>query len=467
MRQRLATGQTLGVFYVESPAMRSLLCQLRPTDFMGLTAASSVIRPGVSESGMKDAYIRRRQGLEKPLYPHPVLRRLLGETLGVMVYQEDVMKVARELGGLSWADANELRKASSTKRGRRAFVARAGERFVAGAISNGCTPAVAADLWRQMASFAGYAFCKAHSASYAQESMACLWLAAHEPAAFWAGVLANGGGYYGLSAYLEEARRQGVEPLPCDLNLSAANWQPERARPDGPFTAVRPGLAGVRGLRACTLEAILEGRPFAGVSDLLARTPCRGEEAASLVAAGALDFTGRTRATLAVLAAKAFFRGPGGGGLVGGVPDPEIPRRAEWDPATRLLRERLALGCSPSAPPVSLVLPGVAGRVRIANLASRVDKMVWVVGHFVIARGHRTEGGAAMRFFTVEDETGLLECVAWPQAWRRLHKVLRQGAFWALRGRPRDRHGALTLEVEGAHRLAPPAGGGAAPSAGG
>ncbi|MBC8515184.1 DNA polymerase III subunit alpha [bacterium] len=452
MRRRLSEGRTLGVFYVESPAMRSLLRQLGPTDFEGLVAASSVIRPGVSSSGMKDAYIRRRRGLEPPEYPHPLLQDLLSETLGVMVYQEDVLRVARHLGGLDWAEADALRKISSTKRGRRAAVGRAEMAFLKGAVQRGCAPALAQDLWRQIASFAGYAFCKAHSASYAQESMACLWLAEHQPVVFWAAVLANGGGYYGESAYMEEARRRGIRILPCDLNLPGILWQPESTRPQGALDAIRPGLSGIKSLRAQTRRAIMERRPFAGVRDFLARTPANLGETLNLVAAGAFDFTGGERASLSWLALLESSRGRGGGNLVGAVPDPPHPPRPPWSTHQRIARERAVLGCSPTAPPITLVHPP-PDTIPIADLPSHTGRDVAVAGHFVLARGHRTAKGDAMRFLTVEDETGMLECVVWPRAWRLLHPVLRRGYFWQLWGRVQTRYDALTLEVRDARPL--------------
>ncbi|VAX16168.1 DNA polymerase III alpha subunit [hydrothermal vent metagenome] len=212
-------GKTMGCFYVESPGMRGLLKKLRVDDFETLVAASSIIRPGVSDSGMMKAYIERSLGREKPSCLHPSMERVLKETFGVMIYQEDVLKVVNVVAGMSLAEADSLRKCMSKKRNRERMDKYKG-RFIDGAARRGVETKTAEEIWRQIESFGGYAFCKAHSASFAVVSYQTAYLKAHYPAEFMAAVIANHGGFYGAAAYIEEARRLGLDILPPDVNKS-------------------------------------------------------------------------------------------------------------------------------------------------------------------------------------------------------------------------------------------------------
>jgi len=191
-RQLIRQGRTMGCFYIESPAMRALLKKLRTDTFPGLTAASSVIRPGVAESGMMDQFIQRHHDPAKVHYLHPKLKELLGETYGVMVYQEDVIKVAHHLAGMSLGEADLLRRAMSGKLRSGKAMARLQGTFVSSCQRHGVKKEVAGEIWRQIESFAGYAFCKAHSASYAILSFQVAYLKVHYPAEFMAAVLSNG-----------------------------------------------------------------------------------------------------------------------------------------------------------------------------------------------------------------------------------------------------------------------------------
>ncbi len=212
-------GRTMGCFYVESPGMRGLLKKLRVESFEALVAASSIIRPGVSDSGMMKAYIERSLGREKPSYLHPSMEGALKDTFGVMIYQEDVLKVVNVVAGMSLAEADSLRKCMSKKRNS-TRMDKYKARFMDGAISRGVETKTAEEIWRQIESFGGYAFCKAHSASFAVVSYQTAYLKAHYPAEFMAAVIANHGGFYSAAAYVEEARRLGLGILPPDVNRS-------------------------------------------------------------------------------------------------------------------------------------------------------------------------------------------------------------------------------------------------------
>jgi DNA polymerase III alpha subunit len=219
-------GQTMGCFYVESPGMRNLLQKLRVDDFETLVAASSIIRPGVSDSGMMAAYINRSLGREEVSYLCPQMEDALGPTHGVMIYQEDVLKVANAVAGMGLGEADALRRCMSKKRNWERMD-KYRERFIHGAIERGVVKEVAREIWRQIESFGGYAFCKAHSASFAVVSYQTAYLKAHFPAEFLAAVMANRGGFYNTAAYIEEARRLGIAIMGPDVEFSDEQCQAE------------------------------------------------------------------------------------------------------------------------------------------------------------------------------------------------------------------------------------------------
>lgn len=440
-------GDTMGSFYIESPAMRGLLTKLDCRTYPELVAASSVIRPGVSSSGMMQQFIERHHG--KPFtYLHPLLEELLSETYGVMVYQEDVIKVAHALAGMSLAEADGLRKSMSKKRNWER-IARYRERFLSGARSQGVSGKVAQEIWRQIESFAGYSFCKAHSASFALLSFQSAYLRAHHPAEFMAAVLSNGGGYYAPFAYVSEARRMGLElRLPC-VNESDSDWT-------GTAGWIRVGLRQLKGLsrsgRLTLLAAREQDGPFASLDDLLFRVPLAPSDVETLIRVGALDAleSGASRPELMWRALRwkgtpgatgclLFQAAPGGRGF----PVPEYDRR------TQLAMEYDALGFLVSAHPLTLFRESIEGLplVRARELARQVGKPVTLVGWQVTAKPIRTSRGEPMEFISFEDTTAIYEATLFPRAYRRLaHRTLTRGPY-LVRGRVEEDSGHVTVTV--------------------
>ncbi|NQT84216.1 DNA polymerase III subunit alpha, partial [bacterium] len=286
-------GKTIGCFQIESPCMRGLLRKLHVDNMETLIAASSLVRPGPSDSGMTKVFINRYNGKESVTYLHPALKPILRDTLGVMVYQEDVIKVAHKIAGFSFGEAEMLRKSMSKKRGIEA-IATYEERFISGAIRTGTKPELARELWRQLSGFAGYAFCKAHSASYAYVSYQATYLKAHFPAEFMAAVLANGGGFYHRAAYVSEARRMDLRILPPDVNYAEMDFT-------GEDDWIRVGLRQVMSLTGRTARSIIASRqrePYTSLANFCARTPTTLSEVRSLVRCGAFDAFGQTRPQL-------------------------------------------------------------------------------------------------------------------------------------------------------------------------
>ena len=216
VKHQLKIGETIGCFYIESPAMRGLLKKLHCDNYISLVAASSIIRPGVAKSGMMREYINRFHHPQSFTYPHPVMKEQLEETYGVMVFQEDVLKVCHHFAGLDLADADVLRRAMSGKFRSKSEFQRIIDRFFENCRTLGRPDETAREVWRQIESFAGYSFSKAHSASYAVESFQSLYLKAHFPLDFMVAVINNFGGFYRTWVYVNEARRCGGRiELPC------------------------------------------------------------------------------------------------------------------------------------------------------------------------------------------------------------------------------------------------------------
>ncbi|TAH36437.1 MAG: DNA polymerase III subunit alpha [Planctomycetota bacterium] len=469
----LERGDTMGCFYIESPSMRSLLQKLRCRSFEVLVAASSIIRPGIASSGMMQAYVERfhearATGRHRDAwYLHPELRHLLGETFGVMAYQEDVLKVAETVAGMSPQDADGLRRAMSRKRAA-ALLEAYHQQFLSGALARGLNRPTAEELWRQIESFSGYSFCKAHSASYAEVSYRSAYLRAHHPAEFMAAVLGNYGGYYSTFAYLAEAVRMGLRlQLPC-VNRSGDSFQ-------GRDGAIRVGLRQIRGLSVTTRAAILAARtaggPFPGFDDLLARVRPAPDELEALVRAGACDALadGMPRAQrmrAAALYARRYadpLRRTGtlfGTGRAARSALPQAPATAEYG-RERLLRQELeALGFLVSAHPLELYRERIAasGAIRACDLREHLNRRVRLVGWQVTQKPLHTRGGEPMLFLTFEDTSALYETVMFPQVYRRLAPWVLTAGPYLLEGVPRDDYGAITVTVSDLRLLEPESG---------
>jgi error-prone DNA polymerase len=295
IRQQLMTGQTIGCFYIESPAMRQLIKKLHCDNYETLVAASSIIRPGVGRSGMMHQYIYRHHNPDSFEYPHPKLKEILGSTYGVMIYQEQVIQVAHEWAGLDMADADMLRRATSAKYRGSTHLPRLKEKFFANCTANAYPPDVTAEVWRQIESFADFSFCKAHSASYAVESYQSLYLKTHFPVEFAVAVINNFGGFYSRELYFYELMRVGARVhRPCVNNSDH-------------YTNLRGsdawiGFIHVKGLELETIEELLADRqrrgPYASLADFIERTAIGSEQLELLTRVGALRFIGKSKKQL-------------------------------------------------------------------------------------------------------------------------------------------------------------------------
>lgn len=295
LNNRLKSGNTIGCFYIESPAMRQLLTKLSCDNYLTLVAASSIIRPGVAQSGMMKTYIHSFHHPNDVQYLHPVMEVQLKETFGVMVYQEDVIKICIHYGGMDGTDADILRRGMSGKYRSRMEFDKLVDKFHDGAKALGRPEVVTNEVWRQVSSFAGYSFSKAHSASFAVESYQSLYLKTYFPIEFMVAVLNNYGGFYTRWLYVHELKKAGAKVhLPC-VNSSSSVVSVVG-------TDAHLGFVGIQGLEGKLIGLIPEERKQHGhylhLEDFVKRTEIGLEQAIILIRCGALRFTGKSKKTL-------------------------------------------------------------------------------------------------------------------------------------------------------------------------
>ncbi len=447
-------GDTLGVFYVESPAMRQLQRKTGTGDFEHLVIHSSIIRPAAN-SYIRE-YIRRLKG-EPYEAIHPLMDDLMAETHGIMVYQEDVAKIAIAMAGFDAAAADDLRKVLSKKH-KRKRLADYRMRFRKGSLDRGFDPAVIDRVWEMILSFAGYSFCKPHSASYALVSFKSAYLRAHYPAEFMAAVISNQGGYYSTFAYISECRRMGLSVLLPDVNESGIPYT-------GINRSVRAGLMQVQGLSAESMEAVATERadngPFRSLEDFLRRMRIDPSDVRLLIKAGAFDSIagGRTRAELMWRWIR-WSAGRAGGVRArrgsrqatlfdGKTPLPPGPAAPDYDMETILRHEAETLGFLISRHPLTLhrrelaALRYVAG----AELHRHVGRTVTCIGWLVTGKIVSTRNDEPMEFVSFEDTTALYETTLFPDVYRTFCHMLSHRRPYVLRGRVEEDFGAVTLTV--------------------
>jgi DNA-directed DNA polymerase III PolC len=447
-------GSTMGVFQIESPGMRGLLKKLKVDSFEMIIAASSVIRPGPADSGMLRHFVKRHHGKEKVETVHASLTELLKETYGVMLYQEDVIKIAEAIAGWNLAESDKLRRSMSGKRVDEPFMEHR-DHFIRDAVKRGINVEAALEVWRQMVAFSGYAFCKAHSAAYSVISVQSAWLKAHFPAEFLAAVMSNYGGFYHTSCYLEEARRLGVTVLPPDVNES----EPYFTANDN-VSWLRIGLLQIKGLTRQTLIALLEKRterPFESLEDFCIRVKPTYREAETLIRCGAIDSLGYTRPQH-LWRLKLFYHKlkASRDGMFPSVvkTSSEIP----WVdyPLEQKLRDELELmELTVEKHPLWIWKEALQqhvnkmGRfVHSQELTQYVGKKVKLVGWMLTTRRTKTKPGEIMQFLSCEDLTATYEAVLFPEIYRKFGHLIRSRGPYIIEGHVENNFGHTPVTVE-------------------
>ncbi|HYM82346.1 MAG TPA: OB-fold nucleic acid binding domain-containing protein, partial [Candidatus Limnocylindria bacterium] len=465
---RLASGDTLNCFQVESPAMRHLLRMLRAQTLDETIAAVALVRPGPAESGMKEAFCRRQRGIEPAVFLHPRLEPVLRATHGVLLYEEDVMCVAAALTGLTLAEGDQLRRAIAAAGSDELLALEHG--FVGQSARAGVDADTARSVWRELARFAAYSFCKAHAAGYGALAYQSTYLKTHYPTEYAVGILNHHAGMYPTWVHVEDLRRQGVTFLAPCTRRSAWDTTLETS-PTGPAAAaVRIGLSRVFGLAEATGARILEGRtarPYASIADVVDRVRPTLPELESLILAGACDWTGRSRPALLLEArsgaaraasrasATPAFVAPDGADLLpAAAPVLPIPALPEFDLAERVRGEMESTGLWFSGHPLDMTIdPKAKAPTPASELERRCGRRVAVVGMPCASRRVTTRSGATMAFLTLADRSGLAECVLFPDTFRALAHAL-GGRVVRVEGRVDETLGAIAVTVEKLEQLA-------------
>ncbi len=446
-------GDTVGVFYAESPSMRQLQQKCRRGDFDHLVIHSSIIRPAANKYIRE--YVRRlRGGRYRPL--HPILDEVLSETYGIMVYQEDISRIAMAMAGFDASDADLLRKVLSKKRAAKK-IEEYRLKFYDGAAERGVSRKTVDAVWDMIMSFAGYSFCKPHSASYALLSFKSGYLRAHYPAEFIAAVLSNQGGYYSSFAYVSEARRMGLRVLLPDVNDSRkAYWGRNRA--------VRVGLMQLKGLHESALEAILEQRnkgPFLSVDDFLCRVEIDVVDTKILIKSGAFDSISRgaTRPEM-IWQALAWnenraSRRPVARSLFQDMPQVAPPRVPQYSARTVLEHELETLDFLISRHPLSLYADQLSKLkyVKGSDLPKHVGRRITTVGWWVTGKLVTTRDDEPMEFISFEDTSALYETVFFPKAYARFCHILNRSRPYVLTGVVEEEFSVCTLTVDSVRLL--------------
>lgn len=428
-RELIRTGKTIGCFYIESPGMRSLLRRLDVETFEMLTAASSVIRPGVAESGMMQEFIARHKDPSRRKYLVPEMETYLGETYGVMIYQEDVIKVAHHIAGLSLEEADLLRRAMSGKMRSHHAMQRIVEKFFVSCKEKGLTDYQGKELWRQIESFAGYSFCKAHSASFALLSYQVAFLKAHYPAEFMASVLNNGGGFYSAAVYIEESKRLGLKIELPSINESEKDYV-------GKGKTIRIGLKAIKNLSYSAIEKIIEERKhsskYVSLADFLVRTKPGYEETALLIKCGAIGCLRQTRPALLRLLDIYFHRRK----IIEEsysdlfiretfALEEEVKTDLNYTLAGICKEEYEAFGYMVTRHPLHFFREWIdeKGIVLAKDMKRKKARRVKMIGWYMTSKRIKTRKGEIMKFLSLEDLTGTFEAVIFPKAYCRVAEL--------------------------------------------
>ena len=469
--EMISRGRTMGIFQIESPGMRGLLRTLGARTLEEISLALALIRPGASEYGSKESFLKRLRGAEPIEYAHSALEPILRESLGVCVYQEQVMQIAQAVGRMSLAEADLVRRSSRKFSGQRERD-RLRAKFLKAAAQMGLAGENLEATWQMVEKFAGFGFCKAHAATYADLSYRIAYLKAHHPAEFLAAMASSGAGFYHVSAYVEEAKRWGIPVLPPSVNDSRLEYTTEPADVAGAAPcaaaaarAIRVGLTQIKGLRTETIEQIIASReergPYRSLEDCLARVRFEQDEVEALIKCGAFDCLRDaahpewTRPALlwqwsllrARMHSSAARGAPGTEEAalfpIAAPPEPallqtEAPPLADYSREQRLACEQEILEICVSGHPLDRVarngetwstdLPALrAGESR--------GRRVTLLGWLVTFRPVGTKTGRNMMFLTLEDQRGLFEAILFPDDYERYAAVVFEARLLRVTGR--------------------------------
>ena len=463
--QLFAEGKTEAIFQFESGGMKDLCRRLKPEGLEDLSALNALFRPGPIDSGWVDDYIERRHGRRQVRYDFPELKEIMGNTLGICVYQEQLMAVFQKLAGYSLGEADLVRRAMGKK--KREELDRHKEKFLKQAIERGHNAGRLEKLWLSFEGFADYAFNRAHSFSYGYLAYQTAFLKAYHPTHFWAAVLSNElNNTAKVVRYINEARSQGIQILPPDVNASLDNFTASG-------NSIRFGLAAIKGIGQSAVSSIIEARngggPFSSTFDFTERVDSRAVNKRvleGLIRAGAFDSVNQSRARLFAAIDSAIESGQrvqrslaSGqadlfGALAASMPavEPPLPNVPDWAHHEFLKGEKETLGFYISGHPLT------GYEEALKDFAdSDVDRLSGLNHGTVVALGgvvmdlnlRTTKKGDRFGLFQLEDQFGSVKIVAWPDVFSRANGVMQNDAAVLVRGRLEiDDGGAITIIAE-------------------
>lgn len=478
----LSAADTVGVFQVESRAQMGTLPRLQPRTFYDIVIEVALIRPGPIQGGSVHPYIERARGRQKVEYLHPLLEKSLSKTLGVPLFQEQLMQMAIDVADFTPAESDQLRRAMGSKRSTERMLALK-DRFLAGAAQHGVSTEIGEQIFDKLKAFADFGFPESHAYSFAYLVYASAWLKVHHPAAFYAGLLAaQPMGFYSPQSLAADARRHGVEVLRPDVQASDVQACVERTGPTpsggeprlrpqasgtgstapagvstgragGPrrSLAVRMGIASVRSVGEDVAQRLVDERrahgPFTDLRDLVRRVQLTTRQLESLATAGALEPLGVTRREGLWAAGALAQEGPDTlPGVSVGVEAPTLPGMDDLEHATA---DVWATGVSVDSYPTQFVRGGLddAGVLRVVDAYGHEEgRRVAVAG--VVTHRQRPGTAGGVTFLSLEDETGLLNVVCSAGLWQRFRRAARTSAALVVRGRLERADGATNLVAE-------------------
>jgi DNA-directed DNA polymerase III PolC len=468
----IRAGRTVGCGQLESPAMRHLLRQMQPDRILHIMQALALIRPGAAGEGMKETFIRRKRGAEPvPALP-PAFEKVLGEAYGVMLYEDDAMRIAMEAAGFAPGKADRFRKAvtkgAPLSDGKDPLFGGSLEslieEFFQGCERQGMKRGEARAFLKMMAKFRSYSFCRAHAASYGELAYSAAWLKVHHPLEYWTAALNNNEGMYPKWVLVEEAKRSGAKMLrPC------ANRSEREFALQG--DAIRAGLSCIASLSMRTREKILRLRPFISLEDLVGRAAPKEAEVEMLIRCGAMDFTGLPRNQLMWKAMTSFkemrkYAACVQEGGLGFEMPPAVKSRER--PAPRLPALKKAqmwkdeweiMGFTCGIHPMAACRDELRRKgVRMSTaIMDCLNQTIRLAGVIAAERRTRTERGALMQFLTFDDEAGVFEVVLFPDVYKKTRFLLDgPGPYvveldgpgpYVVEGRPESQHGAISIRA--------------------
>ncbi|MGI8867547.1 MAG: error-prone DNA polymerase, partial [Mycobacteriales bacterium] len=454
----IRAADTVGVFQIESRAQMATLPRLKPREFYDLVVEVALIRPGPIQGGSVHPYIRRRNGQEEETYPHPLTVPALKKTLGVPLFQEQMMQLAIDAAGCSADEADLVRRAMGAKRSDEKMQ-RLRARLFDGMASNGITGEVADDIFAKLSAFANFGFAESHAISFAFLVYASCYIKRHYPAAFYTGLLnSQPMGFYSPQSLVADARRHGLIARGVDINASSdqAILEPAVASPHGgptplgrgdPEPVIRLGISSVRHVGDEMAERVGAGRPYADMSDLVRRTALSTPQIEALATAGAFGCFGLDRRRALWAAGAVAQESPAK--LPVAIPATSPPTLPGMEPIEVTMADLWATGVAPDSHPMQHVRTELerAGVVDAGGLRRLPDRTRVVVAGVVTHR-QRPATASGTTFLNLEDETGMINVICSRGVWRRYRSAAREAGALMIRGTLESAEGVVNVVAD-------------------